>query len=134
MLEPLSSSVLVVEDDEIMLRTLQRQLSSLGCDATLTRNASEFLTAFHDASDRIDIAVIDIRLPGLHGDLLISWLRESEQEAIRRIPVLIATGHPADIPDEILGDFARVRVLTKPFTLQQLRQAILDLTRPETLH
>ena len=132
--EPLSCSVLVVEDDDVMRRTLHRQLSSLGCDVTLTGDAGEFLSALHDASGRIDAVVIDIRLPGLHGDLLISWLRDSEQEVVRRMPVLVATGHPADIPDEILLDSDRVRVLAKPFTLLQLRQAILDLTRPGTVH
>lgn len=132
--EQLSSSVLVVEDDEIMRRTLERQLSSLGCDATLTRNASEFLAAMHEGFGRIDVAVVDIRLPGLHGDLLISWLRESEREDVRTMPVLIITGHPGDVPKDFLLDPRRVRVLAKPFTLGQLAEAIVGLTRPSTLH
>ncbi len=134
MYELLNTKVLVLEDDPVLLRTLERQLSQLGCDVTLTANATEFMTAFFENSASIDLVIVDIHLPGMNGDVLISWLRESESKAVQMMPVLIITGRPQDIPEDIFLDGPTLSVLPKPFTMAQLRKDIANLTRGQQIH
>ncbi len=125
--------LLVVEDDEAFRDLLTRQLEAMDCDVRITANASEFLATLTTASAPFDLAIVDINLPGLQGDQIITWIRESEIPELRNLPVLIVTGSPAG-PHTSLLDRTNIEVLLKPYEYRELKAAVTGLLRGGKIH
>ncbi|MEM9359068.1 MAG: response regulator [Pseudomonadota bacterium] len=126
--------VLVVEDDELVGLTLQNQLRSLSTEVTLVSGAQSFLAKMSMPEKRYDLAVVDIGLPGLTGDHLISWLRTSTEEWVRRLPVLVVTGIPDFAKGLAEAQEPGVEVLAKPYTFTELQFAICGLRPANYAH
>jgi CheY-like chemotaxis protein len=106
--------VLLVEDQEIVGVTICRLLEHLGHEvefASTPRAALEL--AQHR---RFDVILCDVMMPEMRGPALIEKLRALAPENGRR--VIYMTGNSADMVD------VHEELLSKPFTLQQLEDAI----------
>ena len=74
MTNPVSRRVLVIEDDLTLNGLLVEQISRLGHDA---QGAASRATALDTlASQRFDLAVLDLRLPDADGEVFLPELRE----------------------------------------------------------
>ena len=78
--------ILLVEDDPSVHIVLLEQLRIAGFDVTATVDVGTFLAAFVEPGMMYDLAIVDLRLPGLNGDKAISWITESEDETRRELP------------------------------------------------
>ena len=78
--------VVIVDDDDAVRGSLVRLLSALGYRAMGFASGVEFLAV----APTLDIGclVIDVLMPDLHGDLVVSRLRESRGE----VPVIFISG------------------------------------------
>ncbi len=115
---------LIVDDDELVSGTLAAQLSKLGWTVETTGNAAEFLAAVTRKNASFDLAIVDVNLPGLIGTDVITWIRESDVDQIRHLPVLVVTGCPWSVPEDFCEAQGRCNMLAKPFTLAALSQRI----------
>ena len=110
-------------------------IRDLWCEA-LTRAGYRTLPAKtgHEAIDLIrtivpDLAILDLRMPGLTGGDVLKYLHESA--ALRRIPVLIVSGFLEDEPVEAATGLNLVGRLAKPVSLAGLLEAVrAALERP----
>jgi DNA-binding response OmpR family regulator len=103
--------ILVVDDDEVLRRPLQRVLEANGYDVLAVATAEDALTSLVGAT--VHLVVTDRGLPGMDGRELIRRLR-IERPAL---PVLLITGDPGlDLEGEV-GSFG---ALQKPFEPEQL--------------
>ncbi|MFK7762568.1 MAG: response regulator [Roseobacter sp.] len=122
-------------DDNFEFRVMiTRQLERLGCQVKATANASEFLGELYSAQRPFDLAVIDVRLPGLNGDEIVSWMHESEDEAHRAMPIFFVTGFPNQALQEIATQNSKVKVLKKPLSYQDLKEEILSIGPRQRVH
>jgi DNA-binding response OmpR family regulator len=121
---------LIVDDDELVSGTIAAQLSNLGWAVETTGNAAEFLAAVSRKDACFDLAIVDVNLPGLVGTEVITWIRKSDVEEIRLLPVLVVTGCPWKVPDDFCEAQGRCNLLAKPFTLASLAQRIEALAKP----
>jgi len=122
--------ILVVEDNEVLRRPLQRALQTSGYEVLAVGTGEEALTSL--AATDVHLVVTDRGLPGMDGGELIRRIR-IERPAL---PIVMMTGHAdSGLPDEI----ARLRVegaLLKPFEpdalLAVIEQALAQgmATRP----
>ncbi len=117
-----SGAVLVADDDEYVLRTILRVL-----DHTRARVVSATTAA--EALRRLDqeptVAIVDLGLPDMSGYDLAVRLREASPD----LRLLVLTGQ---LPDRRRLAAARVdHVVTKPFRIAQLREAVLELLDAE---
>ena len=107
--------LLIVEDNRDILLNLTDYLSLKGFE---TDCAQDGLTALHlAATQRYDLIILDVMLPGMEGYTLCERLRESERSDT---PVIMLTAR--DTLDDRLHGF-RVGAddyLTKPFSLAEL--------------
>jgi two-component system NtrC family sensor kinase len=85
-----AATILVVEDDERVRRSLQRAFESEGHRVVGCGDAAEALRELH-REDCYDLIVIDIELPGVSGLALCRLLRA--QAATRRLPVIVLSSH-----------------------------------------
>jgi len=87
-------TVLVVDDEKNIRRTLRMVLETEGYTVTEAESAEEALKLLE--SEPVDLGVFDVRLPGMDGLTLLSRARE----LWRDLPVIVVSGH-ADTPDVV---------------------------------
>lgn len=106
--------ILVIDDDEDILRLLTMRLRARGFRVTAATSAEEGLTKI--AVDPPRVVVSDIRLPGRDGLSLFEELRATRPS----LPVILLTAH-GTIPDAVEATSRGVfGYLTKPFDSQTL--------------
>ena len=119
----------MVEDDRFLNRVLREQLLAVGFEVTATQNAAKFLTAIVETGTRYDAAIVDLSLPGLDGDVAITWLRESEETFLRELPIVVLTGNP-NLVEPWLSELPNVRhILFKPSPMEELLACVEDCLR-----
>ena len=81
------SKVLVVDDEELYRRAIERILTRVGHDVVMARNAAEALEQVSSIS--VDLVLCDIQMPGINGLELIRQIRDIEPE----LPCIVMTGY-----------------------------------------
>src|SRR5688572_14592525 len=79
--------ILIVEDDEIFLRPLQRTLEVAGYDVIVTPSGEEALDALK--GDDVDLVLTDKRLPGMDGVDLVRRIRAEHPD----LAVIVMTAY-----------------------------------------
>jgi len=119
--------ILVVDDDEDILRLLSMRLRARGFRVSMAGSAEEALT--HIAVDTPRVVVSDVRLPGRDGLALFEEVHSTRPT----LPVILLTAH-GTIPDAVDATSRGVfGYLTKPFDSQLLLEKIdqaLQLSAP----
>jgi two-component system response regulator GlrR len=118
-----AQSVLIVDDDEDLLRLLKIRLAGAGYRVSAASSAEEALQVV--ARDAPDIVVSDMRMDGMDGMALFRKLHADNP----LLPVIILTAH-GTIPDAVAatqqGVFA---FLTKPFESSDLLDCVARAMR-----
>ena len=85
--------ILLVEDDTDLARLYRGVLRMAGFDTRHSADGWSALRAIHD--ERPDVLVVDIHVPGLRGDELLTEL--SSHPETRQIPAIVVTGTDIDL-------------------------------------
>ena len=85
----MSATILVVDDEKNIRRTLRMVLEGAGLQVMEAENAEAGLE--HIAGGDVDLAILDIRLPGMSGIEALERIRARPES--RRLPVLMISGH-----------------------------------------
>ncbi|MDF1566554.1 MAG: response regulator [Spirochaetaceae bacterium] len=114
--------VLLVEDDEAVLRITERLLTDLGHRVTATGDPIYALELVRQGIGPVDLIVSDVVMPGLNGPELVEELRKVMPE----VPVLYTSGYPAGTVSDhgVLDD--DIHYLPKPFSREELAQKISE--------
>jgi len=115
--------ILLVEDDEALLRVMARFLTRIGYQVETAANAEEGLERARAFRAELDLLITDVLMPGRSGVELQQLL---DQEGIRP-PCLFISGFTADFLESRQLSDEGVRFLAKPFSLDALSAAIRDL-------
>ena len=86
---PETLGVLLVEDEVLIQMLAVEQLEELGYRVETSSSARDAISKIKLVGDKIDIAIVDLGLPDLKGDLLVSELRAFRSE----LPIIIASGY-----------------------------------------
>jgi DNA-binding response OmpR family regulator len=106
-----SETVLVVDDDPVILRLLEVNFGLGGYDVLVAADASSALELAR--TSRPDVVVTDVMMPTMSGLELLAALREGE--ATQSIPVLLVSAR-AQLDDVQAGlDAGADGYVTKPF-------------------
>ena len=116
--EPALSPVLVVEDEPGVQQLMRRWLTSSGYPVLAAASAEEALEK--QCTDPAAVALCDIRMPGRDG----LWLADQLRQYYPETAVIIATG-VQEVESAVAGlRHGVVDYLTKPFSLDRLREAV----------
>lgn len=99
--------ILIVDDDELVLRALARLLRRRGHDVIATVDSVTAILVTEDR--RADVALLDVDMP-VRGPELAGMLHPS-------CPVVFHTGNPAAAP-------RGARVLTKPASIESIESTL----------
>ena len=119
--------VLFVDDEAPIRQVMQKELARMGHDATICEDGQVALKTLEEHS--FDVAIIDLRMPGLTGWDVIDHLQKVAPET----EIIISTGH-GSLDDAIQAlrrgayDF-----LTKPTKLVEVQNVLQKIAEKKTL-
>jgi two-component system, OmpR family, alkaline phosphatase synthesis response regulator PhoP len=118
-------TILVAEDDPDIAQLIVRYLQKAGWAAHVTASGSDALV--YAKSQPVDLAILDVMLPGLSGLELCRVLRSDPATA--HLPIIMVTAR-AEETDRIMGlDLGADDYLPKPFSPNELVARVRALLR-----
>ena len=119
------ATILVIDDDELVSRTLQRTLKIYGHHVMVSNSGTEGLQLAH--RHRPDMFILDIMMPGADGYQVCRQIRGDP--LLQELPVLFLTARLKD-EDKIEGFRAGADdYLTKPFNMEELNLRVKAIMR-----
>ncbi len=104
---PHTHKILIIDDDERIVRATATRLRSAGYHCLTALNAEEGLALC--ASSEVVLVITDLVMPGVGGIGLIHLLRNHNT-----IPIIAITGHSDELRSQI-EQHERVTILKKPY-------------------
>jgi two-component system response regulator RpaA len=125
-----SVNILVIEDDEIVARTIERSLRGQEFHVTVANSGVEGLKVTRRQLP--DLVILDIIMPGMDGYTVCREMRADPM--LSEIPILFLTAKAKD-EDRIQGFLAGADdYLTKPFNIDELILRIRAILRRTKSH
>ena len=119
----LPSEVLVVDDDEAILKTLSILLKSLGVSAHVARDRVSALAVMRRYTSRIGAVLMDAHIGGVD----VVRLFEAFRLTAKDIPIVVVSGSSEENIRNMFGTCKYDGFLGKPFTLEELKTTLLDV-------
>lgn len=117
--------ILVAEDDRDIAELIARYLQKAGWTPHVTGSGSDALA--YARAHTVDLAILDVMLPGMSGLDLCRALRATESTA--HLPIIILTAR-AEETDRIMGlDLGADDYMSKPFSPNELVARVRALMR-----
>jgi len=114
--------ILLVEDEEIILAAVTRQLRRNGFEVVGTASSGDEAIQATAASSP-DLIVMDLRLQGaMNGLEAAQHIRQTSP-----VPILFVTAHAHRLTNTLRNLPGDNRVIAKPFSANELRLAIEDM-------
>ena len=121
----MAKHILVVDDDQMVLRTMKSLLSDLGYGSFTTSSLEEALQYMNLNKGAIRLALIDTIMPGINSAALVKKLLKMKNDLI----VLGFSGAPSDLSVGLL-DAGAQQILKKPLGPQALKLVLAEHLRP----
>ncbi|WP_347940410.1 response regulator transcription factor [Peribacillus simplex] len=119
-------SILIVEDEEKILRLLELELEIEGYQIGKAMDGNEALEAYR--SGKWDLILLDVMLPGISGIELLRKIRMKNNST----PVILLTAK-GSVEDKVSGlDLGANDYITKPFQIEELLARIRAVLRMRT--
>ena len=90
-LSTVSPTVLIVDDEKNIRRTVEMVLTGEGYRVVEAGSAEEALATLNNPAQPVDLAIFDLKLPGMTGLEALEKMRLDE--ATRDLPVIVISGH-----------------------------------------
>jgi DNA-binding response OmpR family regulator len=121
----MSSNIVVIDDDELVARTLQRALKILGYQVSVTLSGTEGIQLARRHPP--DLFILDVMMPGADGYQVCRQIRGDP--LLAKLPILFLTARSKD-EDKIEGLRAGGDdYLAKPFNMEELQLRIKAILR-----
>jgi DNA-binding NtrC family response regulator len=117
--------VLYVDDDEQIILVQQQILERFGYDVSPYLNPVDALEDFRLASERYDIAIIDLVMPSLNGDLLAREIKKVNPV----LPIILCTGYGAEIVEKQVSELGIEGFLVKPIAYKVMLEMVSRLLK-----
>lgn len=116
-------TILVAEDDPVLLNLVQRVLADRNFEVVAFEDAREALAWLDDPETSLDLLLTDVVMPGAKG----TELAERAQERFPGMNILFMSGYTADAEFSAWKETEGVELIRKPFTPASLVERVLDL-------
>jgi signal transduction histidine kinase/CheY-like chemotaxis protein len=119
-----SGTILIVDDEEIVLRVAQAMLGEAGYEVLGASNGREALDVYAAQSGRIDAVLLDMTMPVMGGEETMKHLAARWPDAT----VIATSGYDLEEAERRFGG-RPAGYLQKPFTVAQLTAKIAEVVR-----
>lgn len=116
-------TVLLVDDEEIILDVGEQMLKKMGYQVLLAKGAKEAIDVYRKNRDKIDLVILDMIMPEMVGEEAFDRLKEMDP----KIKVLLSSGYSLDGKASELLERGCDGFIQKPFSMKQLSQKIREI-------
>ena len=116
-------SILLIDDEEAFVTTLQERLEMRGFQARVALDGQSGLDMI--AEEPPDVVVLDLRMPGLSGVEVLRPIRKQWPG----IPVIMLSGHGSDQDFETCANLGAALYHKKPLDIGMLLESIHTVTQ-----
>jgi len=120
-----SETILVVDDEPMVLDLCRHVLSLGGYNVLGAKGGEEALTFFEKAGEPIELALLDVMMPGLNGFEVAQRIRGASPETK---VVLMSGYHPSDVA-KITGEETAFAIIWKPFRAESLLRMVENVLK-----
>jgi two-component system cell cycle sensor histidine kinase/response regulator CckA len=115
-----AGTILLVDDEEIIRRSVRRVLVRLGYEVELAANGLEALEVIRSRRRELSLVILDLLMPVMNGEEAFHKIRAFDPD----LPILIASGYAReDKVEELLAAGAKGFV-EKPFDLAKIAEEV----------
>ncbi len=108
-------------DDECLIREMMcEMLADMDYDVTAEECGQDGIRTFLQNPDAFDLVLTDLAMLGMTGDTVSESIRSIRSD----IPIVLMTGTPDSLPRERAAAKGICKVLGKPLTKAELREAL----------
>jgi PAS domain S-box-containing protein len=118
-----SGTILLVDDEEMVLSVGQELLEALGYEVLTARGGREAIEKFKEKKDQISLIILDMIMPDMGGGETYDILKEIDKD----IRVILSSGYSIEGKATEIMNRGCNGFLQKPFKLNQLSQSIKDV-------
>ena len=118
-------TILVVEDEQLMLRLLKRTFSQQGYAVLTAADGEEAIEVYRSHKEEIDVVLLDIGLPKISGANVFLKMKEEKPD----VRVVIASGY---LEPQVKVEMLRAGVkhfFSKPYIFQEIIDAFESLIK-----
>ena len=118
-----SGSILLVDDQEMVLEVGKKMLQKLDYTVFVARSGPEAVDIFSKKQNKIDLVILDMRMPNMNGGVVYDRLKKISPD----VKVLISSGYIENNSIRDLMNKGCEGFIQKPFSLQELSERIKDI-------
>ncbi len=122
-IDPGSGTILLVDDEEIVLEVGMQMLQAMGYTVLGAANGTEALRIFEERADAIDLVILDMIMPGIGGGKTFDAIREIDPDAC----VLLSSGYSQDSQAKEIMARGCSGFIQKPFRMEDLSGKIKEI-------
>jgi len=119
----LAGTALVIDDQETLLTVAMDMLTAKGMDVLTAQSGQEGIRLYQEHAERIDVVLLDMKMPDLNGDEVFATLKAFDPE----VRVIITTGFEEE---ETLAHFngqLPIAFIQKPYRFHNLVEMIASM-------
>jgi PAS domain S-box-containing protein len=116
-------TVLLVDDEEIVLDVGEKMLENLGYDVLSATSAEESLGIYTEKQDEIDLVILDMIMPTMNGGQIYDRMKEANPN----VKVLLSSGYSIDGQATEILERGCNGFMQKPFSLKDLSTKIREV-------
>ncbi len=120
---PRPHGILVADDEEEVRDVLHDKLRHEGFSVWLAADGQEALDLYRTHCETIDVALLDVCMPGLDGPQTLAAL----QELTPQIRCCFMSGYLGSYTEERLRDLGAATVFAKPFRVDEVAHVLGEL-------
>ncbi len=124
---PKKSTVLVVDDEELVLSVTSRILERNGYTVSAASGGAEALRCFIELGDSVDLVITDMMMPDMDGPALVAKLREGRPQ----LKIIGVSGLDFDLRKEEMRGKGFSEILRKPYDMATLVAAVRQQLSPD---
>jgi PAS domain S-box-containing protein len=118
-----TGTILLIEDEEPLMRVTRKMLQRLGYRVLAARSGKEAVQTTTDYDGDIDLAILDVGLPDKWGTNVYELIREARPN----LRVIVTSGYAMDGPAQELFKAGVESFIQKPYSLARLSEKVKEV-------
>jgi CheY-like chemotaxis protein len=119
-IEEAGGTILLVEDEELLLIMGKELLDAMGFSAMTALNGSEALEIYRERGREIDVILMDLIMPVMGGIEAYHELRKLNPT----VPIIICSGYGVESVENVIGNDPHAGFVHKPYKPDELRDML----------
>ena len=118
-----SETILLVDDEEMILEVSKALLEELGYKAIIAKGGEQAIQIIKAEDSNIDLVILDMIMPGMDGGKTFEQIRDHNPQ----LPVILSSGYAINSQATEILDKGCKGFIQKPFSLADLSQKVRNV-------